>query len=415
MRDFDSASPLHTPAVAPRARTQEAPPGGCRLALALAACVTAGACTAGTSGSGASAAGGGSAGEPIARIGGTVLTVEQIQKRIDDQSPFVRARYADAEKKREFLDAAVRFEVLAAEAFARGLDKDPEVLEATKKIIVQRLTRDEFDGRVKLQDVTDAEAQAYFEAHQDEYQKPEMARASLIAIPFGTDKAAAQKLAEDVQRKAADKAKLEDRNWFKELAAQHSADESTQRAGGDLRYITAAETEQKLGAAARGWLFAAETANEVSPVLEGAVDGMGGRGAFLILKRTGWRKAITRSFDQVKSQIRNVVFREKRTASFNGFVDELKRKHDVEVFADKLEQVKVNAQVPPGALDDDGHGHGANPHAGGPHGGAPDKAPDKASDKASDKMRDVDASVPSEDEADQPVAPAAPAPAGAKG
>jgi peptidyl-prolyl cis-trans isomerase C len=309
-----------------------------------------------TAGRGASAP----AGEPIAKVAGTTITVEQIQKRIDEQSPFVRVRYTDPEKKREFLDSQVRFEVLAAEAFARGMDKDPEVLEATKKIIVQKLTREEFDGRVKLQDVTDADLQKYFDEHQADYQKPEMVRASDIAIEFGKDKAKAKKIAEEVQKKAADKGKIDDRNWFKELAAEHSTDETTKRAGGDLRYVTAAEADEKLGAAARAWLFASDTINEVSPVLEG-------KDAFHVLKRTGKRKEITRSFDQVKNQIKNVVYREKRTAAFNAFVEELKNKHGVTVHEDKLEKVRVNAQLPPpGAMGpggfDDGHGHGADPH-----------------------------------------------------
>lgn len=371
-----------------------APRGACRAA-ALSVCVAAAAGALGSGcGSGPSSSAGPAAaqpaGEPIARVGNTVLTVEEIQKRIDAQSPFVRARYTDDEKKKEFLETQVRFEVLAAEAFARGLDKDPDVLEATKKIIVQRLTREVFDGRVKLQDVTDADIKAYFDAHQSDYQKPVMARVSVIALAAGPDPSQARKGADEVQRQAADKSKLDDRNWFKELAARHSADEATKRAGGDLRYVTAVEAEQKLGAAARQWLFASEAVNEVSPVLEGEVDGVTGKKALLVLKRTGWRKEITRNFDQVKNQIRNVVYREKRTASFNAFVDELKQKHGVEVELDRLAKVNVNAQLPPGSELDDGHGHGADPHGGLPMRGDGDGEPMRAPDGEED-----DAAAPS--------------------
>lgn len=313
-------------------------------------------------------------GDPIARIGDTILTVEQIQKKIDEQSPFVRVRYADPEKKKEFLDNQVRFEVLAAEAFARGMDKDPEVLEATKKIIVQKLTRDEFDGQVKLQDVSDADLQKYFEEHKGEYQKPEMVRASHVAIAFGKDKAAARKQAEDAQKKAANKEALKDRNAFKELVAAVSTDESTKRAGGDLRYLGALEVEERFGAAARAWLFAGEGINDVSPVIEG-------KDSWHVFLRTGKRKEITRTFDQVKNQIKNVVFREKRTAAFNKLVDELKAKHGVTVYDAKLEKVKVNAQLPPGAMEDDGHGHGADPHGGLPLPPPTDEQPGEAEPK----------------------------------
>lgn len=303
-------------------------------------------------------------GDPIARIAGTVLTVEQIQERIDNQSPFVRARYADADKKKEFLENQVRFEVLAAEAFSRGLDKDPEVTEAIKKIIVQRLTRDEFDGRVKLQDVTDAEIQAYFETHTSDFNKPAMARVSIIALPVGSDRAQAKKRADDVQRQAADKAKLADKNWFKELAARHSEDVTSKEAGGDLRYVTAEDVEKKLGPAARQWLFAEQALDAVSPVLEGTIDTGARQDVFLVLKRTGWRQEITRGFDQVRNQIRNVVYREKRTASFNAFVESLKTKHGTEVYADKLDRVKVNAQMPPPGAGSGGADGDDDPHSG---------------------------------------------------
>ena len=64
-----------------------------------------------------------------------------------------------------------------------------------------------------------------------------------------------------------------------------------------------------------------------------------GKAAWHVLKRTGKRKEITRTFDQVKNQVKNVVFREKRTAAFGGFVDELKQKHGVQVHADKIDKL----------------------------------------------------------------------------
>ena len=283
------------------------------------------------------------AGEPIAKIGSTTLTVEQLQGRLDEQSPFVRARYADKAKKKEFLDAQVRFEVLAAEAFTRGLDKDPEVLEAIKKIVVQKLTREQFDAKANAADVTDAELAAYFDKHQAEYQKPEMVRVSAIVIAATGAAAAEKKQAADAQKAAADKSKIEDRNAFKDLVMRYSNDELSKKAAGDFRYLTREDATARFGTDAAQWLFAGEAINEVGPVFNGpaaeAVNGVGTGAAdartLLILKRTAKRKAIARTFDQVKNQIKNVVFREKRTAAFEAFVAELNTKHGVEVYADK--------------------------------------------------------------------------------
>jgi peptidyl-prolyl cis-trans isomerase C len=322
-------------------------------------------------------------GDPIAKIGGTVLSVEGLQKRMNDQSPFVRARYNTPERKKEFLDAQVRFEVLANEAVARGYQNDPEVQDALKKIIVQKLTREEFDGRVKLSDITDDDLKKYYDAHQADYAKPAMARASDLFVAFGADKAAAKKKADEARKKAADPAKLEDRAHFKDLVTQYSDDAATKQAGGDLRYLSVDEVKERLGAPAAEWLFASETMNEVSPVLEG-------KDGFHVVKRTGHRKAITRTFEQVKSQIRNVLYRERRTSSFNQFVEDLKKKQGVEVFADKLGKVQVSTELPPGAVPSagghEGHGHGMD--EGAPPDDAPPGAPPPAPGAPADKDED---------------------------
>ena len=292
-------------------------------------------------------------GTPIARIGDAVISVEGLTKRLNDQSPFVRARFASPEHKQEFLDQQVRFEVLAAEAFARGYQNDPEVQDALKKLVVQKLTREEFDSRVKLKDVTDAELQAWFDMHRSDYEKPEMVRGSHIFFAFGADKAASKKRAEDAQKRATTEAARADKNSFKALAAELSEDEATKRAGGDLRYVTADEATAQYGEPVRAFLFgerptagrpgAPRPLEEVSPVLEG-------REGWHVVTRTGTREAMARSFDQVKGQIKNLIYRDKRAAAFNALVDQLKSKHKVEVYTDKLVDVKVT----PGVLPSDG-------------------------------------------------------------
>ena len=210
----------------------------------------------------------GPAGDPIAKVAGEVVTVESLQKKLDDKSPFVRARYAEPGKLKEFVDGQIRFEVLAAEARARGYDQDPEVEEAIKKIIVQRLTREEFDGRVQLKDIGEPELKTYFDAHRADYQKPEMARASVLTIAFGDGKAPgtlgkaqATTLAEQLRKDAS--AKPDDRAFFKGLVEQHSTDAATKAAGGDIRYLDKAEVEGRYGKAAADWLFSADDVNAV--------------------------------------------------------------------------------------------------------------------------------------------------------
>lgn len=309
-------------------------------------------------------------GEALATVGGDPLTVEALQKKLDEQSPFVRARYAEPGKKKEFVDGQVRFEVLAKEARARGYEDDPEVEDAIKKIIVQRLTREEFDGRVQLKDITDAELRSYYDAHKADYQKPEMVRASVITFAIAEGKMTkdqAKAKAQEVAKKA--KEKLDDRAHFKALVEEHSADPVTKAAGGDIRYLDRAEVEGRYGKPAADWLFAPATdtaktaAEDVGAVSDPFEVTQGGTSsAFVVMKRTGRRKAIERDFEAVKNQIKNVVYREKRTTEFNAFVEQLKQKHKVVIHEDKLEKLKIDPSAAAAGVDmggHAGHGHGA--------------------------------------------------------
>ena len=85
---------------------------------------------------------------PLAKIDDVVITLGEFQERINRQSPYIRARYTSLEQKKEFLDSLVRFEVLAKEAYKRGLDKDPEVVRTMKQVMIQKLMRDEFDLKI---------------------------------------------------------------------------------------------------------------------------------------------------------------------------------------------------------------------------------------------------------------------------
>src|SRR5687767_5079713 len=67
-------------------------------------------------------------GEVVAEIDDYKITVGDFQDRINKQSPYIRARYTSLERKKEYLDNLIRFEVLAKEARKRGLDQDAEVV-----------------------------------------------------------------------------------------------------------------------------------------------------------------------------------------------------------------------------------------------------------------------------------------------
>ena len=120
----------------------------------------------------------------------------------------------------EDLEKAVRAQGLSYEDFKAKIRND---------IIVQQVVRDEVGRRLQM---TQAQEQAYYDAHKQEFEQPEQIRLAEILIPTPADAtdaqvAQAQAKAEDVAAKLKAGAKFED------LAKQYSGG-STAAQGGEL-------------------------------------------------------------------------------------------------------------------------------------------------------------------------------------
>ena len=302
--------------------------------------------------------------EVVATIDGTPVTVAEFQDRINKQSPYVRARYTSLEQKKEFLDNMVRFEVLAAEAKKRGYDKDSEVLRAMKQGMIQRLLKEEFETRVKPEDITEAEMKKFYDEHLSDYNKPEEVRATAIVVK---DKAKAQKVAAEAKLPANADAKA-----FRDLVTKYSEDEDTKARGGDLRFFTVDATTVPAPVAKAA--FELKNVGDVAGPIETP-------NGFFIIKQAGNRKAINKSFDEVKRQIQNRLYRDKRTKAMQDFEADLKSKAKVELHPEALAKVRIDTTMPAAP---EGEGPGMSPHGGGPGGpgvppalqpGAPPPAP----------------------------------------
>jgi peptidyl-prolyl cis-trans isomerase C len=274
---------------------------------------------------------------PLAKIDDVTITLGEFQERINRQSPYIRARYTSLEQKKEFLDSLVRFEVLAKEAYRRGLDKDPEVVRTMKQVMIQKLMRDEFDAKVTADSVPDADMKAYYDANLAEYVKPEEVRASAIILK---NKAQADRVAIEARGDAGKTNK-----GFRDLVMKYSQDEDTKLRGGDLRYFDAATKD--LPAPVVKAAFDLINTGDVSTAVNA------GNGMFYVLKQTGRRKAMTKSFEDAKPQIRNKLFRESRVKAQKDFVDNIKAKAKIEINEANLAKVRIDTS----AAVDDGHGH----------------------------------------------------------
>jgi peptidyl-prolyl cis-trans isomerase C len=285
----------------------------------------------------------GDLGAPLAKVGDVVITVGEFQDQLGRQSPHIRNRFTSLEQKREFLDSLIRFEVLAAEAARRGLDQDAEVVRTMKSVMVQKLMREEFETRVPPESIPEADLKASYEANLAEYVRPQEVRASAIVVK---NAAQAKKIATEAQGEAGKTNK-----GFRELVQKYSTDDPTKVRGGDLRY------------------FARDTKDLPKPVIDaafslgqtgtvsGAIDA--GDGTWWILKQTGHKKAMTKTYDDVKQSIRSKLHRERRLAAQEQFVTDLRAAAKIEVNETNLAKVKIDTSRKQEAADP--HDHGAPP------------------------------------------------------
>jgi peptidyl-prolyl cis-trans isomerase C len=261
----------------------------------------------------------------LAKIDDTVITIADLERHIAKQPPFVRSRYAAPERKKELLENLVKFEVMAREATKRGYDRDPEVVRFVKQQMINQLMMRELDSKWKPEDVPEADAEKYYRDHPAEFAQQEEVRVSQILIK---DTAKATKVA------AAAKALAKtDEKGFRDLVLKHSEDEDSKSRGGDLTFFdrkSAVHPRPVVEAA-----FALKDVNDVSAPVQSD------RGLH-ILKLTQRRPGFTRPFAEVKRQIQTRLYHEGRTAKVDGWVKQMRQGLKVEVFEDKLSEVKVD-------------------------------------------------------------------------
>ena len=276
-------------------------------------------------------------GEVVATVGGDVITVDEFKARMDEQSPFIRARYNSVERKKEFLDNMVRFEVLAQEAQRRGLDQDPDVVATMKKVMVQKLMRAEFDESQAAQEIPESELRAFYDANIADYVKPERVRVSHVFLASAKGDASRAKVKAEASRLLAEIRAKESgpvKTAFAESAKTRSDDSASKLAGGDLLFKTRDELVQAWGEPLADAVFGIKTIGEIGTLVETDK-------GFHLVKLTGRQNSLDRPFESVKSQIQNRLFREKRTKAFEDFVAKLKDQANVQVKDDVLARIDV--------------------------------------------------------------------------
>jgi peptidyl-prolyl cis-trans isomerase C len=306
-------------------------------------------------------------GPVVAKGSGFTITADEFKARLDEQSPFIRSRYSTLERKKEFLDNMVRFEVLAREAERQGLAKDPEVQNTLKKIMVQKLVQKNFQDQAGATQIPDEELQKYYDERRADYHRPRRVRAALVVFNAPKESSErAKKLA--AARKALAAFKAEEKKTplaFTRIVNEYSEDPATKASSGDLNF----KSEQELEAA-----YSKELAQAIFALKQGETSGVieTAKGIY-IARVTAQQEEMNRSFEQVKPQIQARLSRERKTKEFDAWLKNLKDDAKITVDDKALEAIEI-AVLPPGAPGMSGMPMG-HPGVGGPMGVRPAPGP----------------------------------------
>ena len=282
--------------------------------------------------------------QPIARIGDVFLYQSDFERELDDQPFNIRRRYNTLPRKKHLLDRMVQNHLMLQRALRLGLYLDPEVMEHTRQMLIQRLMQHAFKASIKREDVTEEEMKEYYEAHEEDFNRPEQVRASHIHIRVKDwdDEALVREARQKMQRiyrKLRSQCRQNLKECFSQLASQHSEDARNKYRGGDLGYF--ARTGEG-GAMAQALSDAAFGLTEMYKYSEPVKTDLG----FSVVQLTDKREAFRRSYEQMRTQSLERLFRNLRSRARESYLDNLHKETTVEIYDEPLDKINLDQPRP---------------------------------------------------------------------
>lgn len=246
---------------------------------------------------------------------GFQATVGEIEDRIADMPPFQAETYGknrDEIAKSFVNQVIVRELVLNAGAERRGLKEKLPTKQLYQRALSTATLR-AIRGQLRSpNDISDADAKAYFEANRSRFEAPE--RVNLWRILCKTKDEAAEVIAQAKKDLTIPR--------YNDLARDHSLDKATNFRGGNLGFVAPDGQSNEAGVKVDVALLKA-VANvkdgdlAPDPVAEGA--------NWAVVWRRTTVAATKRSYEEVSAQIKTTIYRERTEANEKKLIDDLRK------------------------------------------------------------------------------------------
>lgn len=281
-------------------------------------------------------------GPVVAEVGDEKITADEVRQRLNETSPFLRARYNTVERKKEFLENMVRNELLAQEAIRQGYDKSPAVREQTKRAMIQELIKHQLDSKLAGTDIPEEELKKFYDAHLDDFVKPERARVFHILLPAkdARERAEAKKKAAALLKDIDAREKKGEVNAFQSAAIKESKDALSAPLGGDLRFLSKDELTKAYNAELANAAFELKNPGDKTQPFDTPA-------GVELVKLQVKTVAMNRSFEESKEPIRQRMARERRSRDYDEWVKKLRENTKVAIHEQELEKVQADAAPSP--------------------------------------------------------------------
>ncbi|HEX9576127.1 MAG TPA: peptidyl-prolyl cis-trans isomerase, partial [Myxococcales bacterium] len=211
--------------------------------------------------------------------------------------------------------------------------------------MIQELIKKQLDERLSGADIADGELKKFYDAHLDDFVKPERARVFhiLFAAKDAKEKAAAKKHAAELLKDIEAREKKGEVNAFQTAAIKESKDQLSAPMGGDLRFLSRDELAKAYNPQLADAAFALKNPGDKAGPLETPA-------GVELVKLQVKTVALNRSFEDSKESIRGRMARERRSREYDDWMKKLRENAKVSINDAELDKVQVEAAAPPAGM-----------------------------------------------------------------
>ena len=262
----------------------------------------------------------------VAKVANKEVRAEEVKKYLS-KTPIRRIGKISERAAKGRLKEMLTSEALYQEALRLGIDEDPDVKHKIRQIIIQKLFEKKVNKPVEEWQISEKELQDYYEAHKNQFYRPEQVRIADIFIALPKDatpeqRAERRRVAEEVLQKALGAGG--DKLGFSQLVRQYS-DVPQRYRRGDTGYF---DKEGNPVGLEKPLIEAAFELKEKGQIADRVIETSDG---FHVIMLVGRRSEIKKELKDLAPALKRRMKREELAKRREALIEEVKKKSNITI------------------------------------------------------------------------------------